>query len=74
MRTYYPLYLLYLPCIKLTCICMLHAVAHPLDPLTPEEIKAAAASIKAAAAEKDLSPLRFNVITLAVRSPPTVSL
>ncbi|BDA50132.1 Primary amine oxidase [Coccomyxa sp. Obi] len=40
-------------------------VGHPLDPLTPEEIKAAAAAIKATAAQKDLSPLRFNVITLA---------
>lgn len=45
---------------------MHNAVGHPLDPLTPAEIKAAAAAIKATAAGKDLSPLRFNVITLAV--------
>lgn len=44
--------------------------SHPLDPLTHSEIKAAAGAIKAAAAEKKLQYLRFNVITLAVRTAP----
>lgn len=48
----------------------LTAGSHPLDPLTPEEIKAAAGAIKAKAAEKDLPNLRFNVITLAVSPSP----
>ena len=48
----------------------LTAGCHPLDPLTPEDIKAAAGVIKAKAAEKDLPNLRFNVITLAVSPSP----
>ena len=48
----------------------LTAGCHPLDPLTPEEIKAAAGAIKAKAAEKELPNLRFNVITLAVSPSP----
>lgn len=39
---------------------------HPLDPLTHDEIKAASNAVKAAAADKKLSFLRFNVVTLAV--------
>ena len=44
--------------------------AHPLDPLTHEEIKAASNAVKAAAADKNLSFLRFNVVTLAVCCSP----
>ena len=43
---------------------------HPLDPLTHDEIKAASNAVKAAAADKKLSFLRFNVITLAVCCSP----
>jgi Cu2+-containing amine oxidase len=46
--------------------------SHPLDPLTHDEIKAAAGAIKAAAADKKLQYLRFNVVTLAVRMPPSL--
>ena len=42
--------------------------SHPLDPLTHAEIKAAAGAMRAAAAEKGLHHLRFNVIALAVRT------
>ena len=48
---------------------LLRTGCHPLDPLTPEEISAAAGAIKVKAAELSLPELRFNVITLAVSHP-----
>ena len=47
-----------------------NAGCHPLDPLSPEEIKTTAGIIKAKAAELSLPNLRFNVITLAVSPQP----
>ena len=52
--------------IRSTC----NAGCHPLDPLSPEEIKTTAGIIKAKAAELSLPNLRFNVITLAVSPQP----
>lgn len=44
---------------------------HPLEPLTVEEIRTAAAVCKRYATAQGLPPLRFNVVTLQVgtRSP-----
>ena len=61
----------------LSCACVIditsthNAGCHPLDPLSPEEIKTTAGLIKAKAAELSLPNLRFNVITLAVSPQPT---
>ena len=40
--------------------------AHPLDPLSPDEIKTTAAVVRSAAQQKRLKNLRFNTITLKV--------
>ena len=57
----------WLSCAKFVDIkCTPNAGCHPLDPLSPEEIKTTAGIIKAKAAELSLPNLRFNVITLAV--------
>ena len=41
--------------------------AHPLDPLSSEEIRATAAAVRSAVLQKRLKNLRFNTITLRVR-------
>ena len=41
--------------------------AHPLDPLSPDEIKVTAAVVRNAVHQKKLKNLRFNTITLKVR-------
>lgn len=40
--------------------------AHPLDPLSPDEIKTTAAVVRSAVQQKRLKNLRFNTITLKV--------
>ena len=50
----------------------LNAGGHPLDPLSPEEIKTTAGVIKAKAAELSLPNLGLNVITLAVSPQPII--
>jgi hypothetical protein len=50
---------------NVSCCCP--AGHHPLDPLTEEEVKAAADSCKQHAASLGLPPLRFNTITLQVQ-------
>ena len=42
--------------------------AHPLDPLAPAELLAAAQACRAKAAELGLPPLRFNSIAAQVRA------
>lgn len=41
-------------------------VAHPLDPLSPDEIVTAASVVRNAVLERKLKNLRFNTITLKV--------
>lgn len=43
---------------------------HPLDPLTADEVALAAKTCREVAAKKGQAPLRFNAISLKVRSPP----
>lgn len=45
---------------------MAKSTLHPLDPLSPDEIRATAAAVRTAVAEKRLENLRFNTITLKV--------
>jgi Cu2+-containing amine oxidase len=40
--------------------------AHPLDPLSPDEIKITASVVRSAVLQKKLKNLRFNTITLKV--------
>lgn len=42
------------------------AYAHPLDPLSPDEIKTTASVVRSAVSQKRLKNLRFNTITLKV--------
>lgn len=42
------------------------AFAHPLDPLSPDEIKVAASVVRSTVSQKRLKNLRFNTITLKV--------
>jgi Cu2+-containing amine oxidase len=50
-----------------TCCAAVPPGHHPLDPLTEEEVKAAADSCKQHAASLGLPPLRFNTVTLQVQ-------
>lgn len=46
--------------------CTPFGAAHPLDPLSPDEIRQAAGACRAYANQTGLEALRFNVITLQV--------